>query len=332
MTKPMTSCYCLLGQWASTRSDMFDEELCSSLATLHSNAPAHSWECTQATVEEALGLSPGTIFEVFDSFDAKPLASGSIAQIHKAVLKPPTTQQGQQVRCQPSSTGTTIAVKVRHPMVAELIDWDFRIILRIADVIDSVSALKWLNVRSSVEQFSHTMAAQAHLDIEAHHLEVLNYNFRRWKAVGFPRPYYATNSIICETFEYGEVVTTIIDKYDNEADRLGRPGYELIPGDLAKFIVTNGLSVYMKMLLVDNLMHADLHPVCRLNLLIGCSNCGIFSVLYFVAFLYLTYELGQYYALHESPSFAIKTIRKGNGIERIQPFSQVTYRNKKHTH
>jgi aarF domain-containing kinase len=240
---------------------MFDEELCSYLSTLHSNAPAHSWECTQTTVEEALGISPGTLFEVFDSFDIKPLASGSIAQIHKAVLKPPSPHQGHHITSLPSSTGIAIAIKVRHPMVAEMIDWDFRIMLRIADIVDSISALKWLNVRSSVEQFSHTMAAQAHLDIEAHHLEVLNYNFRRWKTVGFPRPCYATNSIICETFEKGEVITAIIDQYEHEAQRLGRPGYEHIPRDLAKFLVTNGLSVYMKMLLVDNLMHADLHPV-----------------------------------------------------------------------
>jgi len=243
------------GQWASTRSDMFEKELCWQLSSLHFNAPEHPWEFTQATVEEALSLPSGTLFQVFDSFDSTPLASGSIAQIHKAVLRPESSSSSFQ-----GKPGPPIAIKVRHPMVAELIDWDFRIMLRLADVVDSVPALKWLNVRSSVEQFSHTMAAQAHLDIEAHHLEVLNYNFRRWKAVGFPRPYFATSSIICETFERGEVVTTVIDKYDDKALQHGKLGYELIPLDLARFLVTNGLAVYLKMLLVDNLMHADLHP------------------------------------------------------------------------
>lgn len=236
---------------------MFEKELCLQLSSLHFNAPVHSWEFTQATVEEALCLPPGTLFQVFDSFDSMPLASGSIAQIHKAVLRPESSSSSSSYQGKP---GTPIAIKVRHPMVAELIDWDFRIMLRLADVVDSVPALKWLNVRSSVEQFSHTMAAQAHLDIEAHHLEVLNYNFRRWNAVGFPRPYFATSSIICETFETGEVVTTVIDKYDDKAQQEGKDGYELIPLDLARFLVTNGLAVYLKMLLVDNLMHADLHP------------------------------------------------------------------------
>jgi len=56
-------------------------------------------------------------------------------------------------------------------------------------------------------------------------------------------------------------ITAIIDQHENEAQRLGRPGYEQIPRNLAKFLVTNGLSVYIKLLLVDNLMHGDLHPV-----------------------------------------------------------------------
>jgi aarF domain-containing kinase len=37
-------------------------------------------------------------------------------------------------------------------------------------------------------------------------------------------------------------------------------GHDLIPIDLAQFLVTTGVSLYLKMLLVDNLMHADLHP------------------------------------------------------------------------
>ena len=53
-----------------------------------------------------------------------------------------------------------MAVKVRHPMVAELIDRDFRIMRYVGGAVDYVSG-GWLNVRSSIEQFSHTMAEQA---------------------------------------------------------------------------------------------------------------------------------------------------------------------------
>jgi len=267
------------GQWASTRSDMFPDELCQALSDLHADAPAHQWKITQQTVEEALSIPKGTLFEIFEEFDLEPIASGSIAQVHRAVLRKCENSYDEKNEKCNRTYGETVAVKVRHPNVSQLIDMDFRLMSILADVIDRIPSLSWLRVRDSVEQFSHTMAAQAHLNVEAHHLEVLNYNFRRWDSVHFPMPIFACSSVIIETFERGEICSAIIDKYDNLAankrstiendnknssssqkDMNTGLGYELMPVPLAQFIVTTGLSLYLKMLLVDNLMHADLHP------------------------------------------------------------------------
>jgi aarF domain-containing kinase len=79
--------------------------LCDQLAT-HSDAQLGFFQ----SVESSLGLKSGNILSVFDQFEQKPIASGSIAQIHKAVL-----------------AGKLVAVKIRHPNVAELIDMDFRL-------------------------------------------------------------------------------------------------------------------------------------------------------------------------------------------------------------
>jgi aarF domain-containing kinase len=49
-----------------------------------------------------------SIAESFESFDREPLASGSIAQIHRAVF-----------------LGRDVAVKVRHPNVVKQIVTDF---------------------------------------------------------------------------------------------------------------------------------------------------------------------------------------------------------------
>uniref|UniRef100_A0A7R9ZSJ4 ABC1 atypical kinase-like domain-containing protein n=1 Tax=Craspedostauros australis TaxID=1486917 RepID=A0A7R9ZSJ4_9STRA len=106
------------------------------------------------------------------------------------------------------------------------------------------------------------MAAQAHLQVEAYHLEVLNHNFRDWDHVRFPQPFFASSTVIIETFEPGRIITEIIDRFDSQAATLedDTRGYDLMPLELSKFLLTSGLAVYMKMLLVDNLMHADLHP------------------------------------------------------------------------
>ncbi|KAG7365044.1 2-octaprenylphenol hydroxylase [Nitzschia inconspicua] len=233
------------GQWSSTRPDMFPTAFCDALSQLHNSAPAHSWNHTQEQVEASLDIPQGSLLEVFESFDKQPLASGSIAQVHKARLK----------------NGQTVAAKVVHPRVAELIDMDFRLMTMLASVCDWIPGLRWLHVRDTVSQFSHTMAAQAHLNVEAHHLEVLNYNFRNWKHVRFPQPFFASPSLILETYEKGSIVTDILDTYDQEARKHGDlQGSDIIPLDLARFIVTTGLSLYLKMLFLDNVMHADLHP------------------------------------------------------------------------
>jgi hypothetical protein len=228
------------GQWASTRSDMFPLALCDALSELHNSAPAHAWDFTQTLVESSLDIPQGSLLEVFSSFDPEPLASGSIAQVYKARLK----------------NGQLVAAKVRHPRVAQLIDMDFRIMALAAKICDWIPAVRWLHIKDSVSQFSHTMAWQAHLHVEAHHLEVLNHNFRNWKHVRFPKPLYASSSVILESFEPGRICTDIIDWYDDQASKYegNVKGYELIPVDVAKFLVTSGVAVYLKMLLVDNLM------------------------------------------------------------------------------
>ena len=245
------------GQWASTRADMFSQSLCDALSSLHSNAPTHPFSFTKASVEKALSEGAGDgnnnanpnkkddgchFDDVFDEFDEEPVASGSIAQIHRARIK------------RPSSGSTVVAVKVRHPNVAELIDRDFRIMKKFASIVDKISG-GWLSVRSSIEQFSHTMAAQVRLDVEGHHLDVLNYNFRHWKDVNFPRTLYATDAIVIETFADGEVIGDLLAVKGEDGGLNPR-----ISDKLAEFIVTTGESLYLKMLLADNLMHADLHP------------------------------------------------------------------------
>ncbi len=254
------------GQWSSTRSDMFPEALCDKLSILHANAPAHWWDHSETILESSLGLAKGSLDLVFDDFEKEPIASGSIAQVHRAVLE-----------------GKPIAVKIRHPNVARLIEMDFRIMAGLARIFDYIPALSWLHIRESVEQFSHTMSAQSYLNVEAHHLEVLNHNFRHWPRVQFPRPFYANAACIMESFEPGSIVTSIIDQYNDLAGyinignfqgylqsakrrkmkKMGTPnfieGHDVMPVAMKSFIVTTGLGLYLKMLLLDNLLHADLH-------------------------------------------------------------------------
>ncbi|PRQ28708.1 putative protein kinase [Rosa chinensis] len=120
--------------------------------------------------------------EIFENFEETPVASGSIAQVHRATLK--FRYPGQRVK------PIVVAVKVRHPGVGESIRRDFVIINLVAKMSKFIPALKWWRLDESVQQFSVFMMSQVDLAREAANLSRFTYNFRRWKDVSFPKPLY----------------------------------------------------------------------------------------------------------------------------------------------
>lgn len=127
----------------------------------------------------------------------------------------------------------------------------------------------------SLVQFSHTIAAQTSLDTEGHHLTIFNKNYEKWNDVFFPKPLIPTDSVLVESFEQGQPVAKFIDNFPPEAAdfslleremELSRESKDEYRNKIiteirtAHMVVTRGEDLYLKMLLQDNLMHADLHP------------------------------------------------------------------------
>lgn len=73
-----------LGQWASTRRDLFSEEFCNSLSQLHTSCQPHRWRDTRRTLEEEFGHEWEDMLEISDQ---KPIGSGCVAQVYKGYLK-----------------------------------------------------------------------------------------------------------------------------------------------------------------------------------------------------------------------------------------------------
>lgn len=226
------------GQWAATRPDLFPRDLCTKLSELHSKAPEHSFAYTKKTIERAFGRK---LSEIFESFEEEPVASGSIAQVYRASLR--FRYPGQQMK------PTVVAVKVRHPGVGESIRRDFMIINLVAKISNIIPTLRWLRLDESVQQFAVFMMSQVDLAREAAHLSRFIYNFRRWKDVSFPKPVYPLvhPAVLVETYEHGESVSHYVD---------GLEGHGRIKTALAHI----GTHALLKMLLVDNFIHADMHP------------------------------------------------------------------------
>ena len=111
-----------LGQILSIRSDLVGEKLATTLSSFQDALPPFAAKFESDFLEE------------FSEFDPKPVASASIAQVHKAKLK----------------TGEDVAVKILRPRIAQIMARDIstlkiiakllpRIFLDIADLLTQVS-------------------------------------------------------------------------------------------------------------------------------------------------------------------------------------------------
>ncbi|SPT17318.1 unnamed protein product [Triticum aestivum] len=242
------------GQWAATRPDLFPSDLCVELAKLHSGAPVHGFAYSKASIEKAFGRK---LSEIFETFEENPVASGSIAQIHRATLKDRPDSNPTKKKKRDQHPVKHVAVKVRHPGVGESIKKDFLLINFMAKVSNAVPGLSWLRLDESVRQFAVFMMSQVDLSREASNLHRFRHNFRRWRHVSFPEPLYPLvhPAVLIESFENGESVARFVDETE---------GNSRMKKDLAHI----GTYAFLKMLLEDNFIHADMHPgniLVRLN-------------------------------------------------------------------
>lgn len=223
-----------LGQWAASRRDIFPSQLCEELATLHSHAKVHSMEHTRAVLDSALSRPSD---EVFDKFNEEPLGVGAMAQVYKARLR----------ASDPERPGQYVAVKVLHPNVYSLVSRDLAIMKVLAAFVNWLPTMEWLSLPGEVHTFGEMMRSQLDLRIEAANLEIFRQNFEGDPRVSFPKPrlHSCTRELLIEELVDGVPLEKII-KFGSTSR-------------LEKQIATTGLDAFLKMLLLYNFIHSDLH-------------------------------------------------------------------------
>ena len=190
-----------LGQWISTRPDVFPTDLSEILAKLHDDVPPHSFRRTKAILLKALQEISGdgaTLDDTFSLIDPEPIGSGCIAQVHRAQLRESADPDQPQ----------WVAVKVRHPNILFVIEMDLAIMRFVAQCINWLPTMEWLSLPEEVDQFSQLMRKQVDMRVEAKNLQRFRDNFRQSPKVLFPKPLYplVTEEMLVEEYFEGEFV------------------------------------------------------------------------------------------------------------------------------
>lgn len=238
--------------------------MCNIMSSLHSNAPAHPLHETKKTISNAFSGLP--FDDIFEEFYDRPLGVGAIAQVYKAKLKPGLAAAADKetedeslrgkfkknvdvlVKSTPKRVPSSyVAVKVLHPNVERLIRRDLRIMSFFASFINAIPTMHWLSLPDEVYQFGEMMKLQLDLRIEASNLVIFREKFKQRTTAWFPYPYldYSTREVLVEEFAQGIPLSSFL---------------EAGGGSYQQEIANEGLDAFLHMLLIDNFIHADLHP------------------------------------------------------------------------
>ncbi len=222
------------GQVLSTRRDLIPLDVADELAKLQDRVPPFPADQSRRLVEKAFGRS---IDDIFTSFDAEPVASASIAQVHFAVLK-----DGRWA-------GRQVAVKVLRPGMLEVIDQDLTLLHQLARWVDRLSSDgKRLKPREVVAEFDMYLHDELDLVREAANATQLRRNMDGLNLVLVPEMVWelCTPNVIVMQRMTGVPISQI--------DRIRAAGV-----DIPK-LARDGVTIFFTQVFRDGFFHADMHP------------------------------------------------------------------------
>ena len=225
------------GQIMSTRPDMVPQELIIELEKLQDKVSPFSTEDARRIIEEELGNS---IDRIFTDFSDSPVASASIAQVHKAVLP----------------GGEEVAIKVQRPGIDRIIEVDLEIMLHLATLVEKhfKEELGILDPVGIVDEFARVIRKEQDFRIEVAHIERFATNFRADMTIHVPHVYhdYSSDKVLTMEFIGGLKISEIT----KAKAKVQAQNYGIDP----KVVAARGANLVLKQIFEHGFFHADPHP------------------------------------------------------------------------
>ena len=218
------------GQMLSTRRDLLPTDIADELAKLQDKVPPFPQQQSVAIIENSLGKA---VAELFASFDAQPMASASVAQVHAATLH----------------SGEEVVVKVIRPDIEPIIRQDLALLFTLAKLVERYFPDgRRLRPVEVVADYELTILDELDLGREAANACQLRRNFDNSKLVYVPQVYwdYTCRNVFVMERIHGIPVTDMAK-------------LEALGTDL-KLLAERGVEIFFTQVFRDSFFHADMHP------------------------------------------------------------------------
>lgn len=221
------------GQILSTRRDLFSPPMVGELQKLQDQVPPFNPAVARQIIEAGLNAP---IAEVFEQFDAAPLASASVAQVHAARLK---TAGGSE----------EVVVKVIRPGIEQQIQRDLKLMYLGARLLQRF----WTDARrlhpvEVVADYERTILGELNLELEAANTRTLRENWHGSGKLYVPRIFDDLSS------EHVLVMERIYGVTATDLESLNAHGVDL------RKLAHLGVEIFFSQVFEDNFFHADMHP------------------------------------------------------------------------
>jgi predicted unusual protein kinase regulating ubiquinone biosynthesis (AarF/ABC1/UbiB family) len=216
-----------LGQIIGSRPDLVPEEYIEVLAHLQDRVPSRPFPVIRRAIERRLERPLG---DVFADFEEKPIASASLAQVHRARLH----------------DGRVVAVKVQYPGIQKIVENDLRNVRFLLRVLAQFE--RNLDFTPIIEEISHNVPLELDFINEGHNAELIARNFADRDDVIVPNIIweYTSRRLLVMEFLEGVKITDL--------EGMVREGID--PQTVAQMVT----DVYCEQLFLHGMFHADPHP------------------------------------------------------------------------
>jgi len=215
-----------LGQVLSTRPDVLPPDYMEQFQKLQNEVAPFPGEVARQIVADELGAPTE---DLFSEFDPHPVASASIAQVHRAVL----------------SDGRIMAVKVQRPGIEQILRSDINILYFLSEFLEGRIDLGITSLRAVVESFDRAVSVEVDFLTEAANAEAFRHALHATEGVYVPAIHRSLTSRRVLTMEWVDGA---------KLSDIGKTAAD------PQLVMDRLIEATYQQIFVQGIFHADPHP------------------------------------------------------------------------